>query len=86
MYFAPPKLSTSTLVSAPTKVEKVMKNKLLGNAQKAFKGHAVMEDEEKVHIPDRLEDSESKSDSFGERLKLIEDMGDLGQSFSKQGQ
>ena len=57
MYSAPPKLSTSTLVSASTKVEEVMKNKLLGNAQKAFKGHVVMEDEEKVHIPDTLKDS-----------------------------
>ena len=34
-----------------------MKNKLLGNAQKAFKGHPVMEDGEKVHIPDTLKDS-----------------------------
>lgn len=86
MYSAPPKLSTSTLVFASTKVEEVMKNKLLGDAQKAFKGHPVMEDGEKEHMPDTLEDSESESDSFGERMKLIEHMGGLGQSSSKQGQ
>ena len=45
-----------------------------------------MEDEDKVHIPNTLEDSKFESDSFREWLKLIEGMGVLGQSSSKQGQ
>lgn len=77
----------SMIVFDSIELDEIMKNKLLmGDARKTFKGHLVMENGEKVHTPDTLEDSKSYSDSFSDKLKLIEGTGDLGQPSSKQGE
>jgi len=40
---------------------------------------------EKVHIPDRFDDSDAESESLSEKIRKLEGYGDLGQGTSKQG-
>jgi hypothetical protein len=60
-------------------------SKFMGDAQKAYKAPSTHGDDEKVHIPNTLKDSDSESESFGEKLKMLQGMGDVGRSSSKQG-
>lgn len=68
--------------SAPPKVDPSTRgtSKFMGYAQKSYKRSSNVDDGEKVHIPDTLEDSDSDSDSFSQRLSLLAGMENVGQS------
>lgn len=46
-------------------------SKFMADAQKAYKIPQVEDDGEKVHIPDTLDDSESDSESFANKLQRL---------------
>lgn len=56
------------------------------DAQKAYKAHDVTEGGEKLYIPEAIEESDSKSDSFGERLRKLNDEGQTSKQTEKHEQ
>ena len=50
------------------------------DAQKSYKKRCIDDDGEKVHIPETLEDSDSDSDSFAQKLALLAGMDGVGQT------
>lgn len=72
------------MTSAPPKMQQAISGgKLMKDAQKAYTKQDDSEMQDKVFIPENIEESDSESDSFGERLrKLNED----GQSSMQDGQ
>jgi hypothetical protein len=70
--------------SAPPKVNPCEKSQsnFMRDAQKAYHNSRDDEDGEKVHIPETLEDSDSDSDSFTQRVQQLTGGGASGQGQS----
>jgi hypothetical protein len=72
--------------SAPSKMDTTSKasSKLMGDAQKTYKKNVSNDDDdERVHIPDNFEDSDSDNDSFAIKLSMLAGLETKGQT-SKQ--
>jgi hypothetical protein len=68
--------------SAPPKVGRGdnTSTNLKSDVQKSYKKRCIDDDGEKVHIPETLEDSDSDSDSFAQKLALLAGMDGVGQT------
>lgn len=68
--------------SAPPKIDfnRRSQSKVMSDAQKAHIAPNDREDNDKVHIPETFEDSDTDSDSFCQRIKDLTGAGDKGQS------
>jgi hypothetical protein len=73
--------------SAPSKIGKGdnTPTNLKSGAQKSYKKRCIDDDGEKVHIPETLEDSDSDSDSFAQKLALLAGMDGAGQTNDQEG-
>jgi hypothetical protein len=74
--------------SAPLKLDNrsLELPKFMGDAQKAYKRHKVDSDEEKVHIPDTLDSSDSGSDSFTVKVQKLTGLEDIQSKHTEEGQ
>jgi hypothetical protein len=74
--------------SAPPKIvyKEAEKPKFMHDAQKSYNRHINMDDNEKVHIPNTMEESESDSESFTLKVQQLTGMEDVAQSKPKSGQ
>lgn len=72
--------------SAPPNIDFKRKSqtKMMADAQKSYNSPSCEADNEKVHIPETFEDSDSNSDSFGLKVQMLTGMGDAGQSTSRK--
>jgi hypothetical protein len=76
MMTAPPKMQYKS------SVEKIPK--LMRDAQKSYSNMGNSEVEGKVYIPEIIEESDSESDSFGERLRRLNDEGQSSKQDDKR--
>jgi hypothetical protein len=58
--------------------------KMMADAQKSYHNPSCVNDNEKVHIPETFEDSDSDSGSFGLKVQMLIGMGDASQSTSRK--
>jgi len=77
--------SNKMVTSAPPKFGRgnFMGNNLMSDAQKISILQVGNDDRDKIQIPDNFEDSDTESETFGEKLKRIDAYGDSGQGCSK---
>lgn len=55
----------------------------MADAQKSYRKDSQYENDEKVHIPDSFDDSDTDNDSFTLKVSKLTGLGDTGQSSSK---
>jgi len=76
MASAPSKLQSTSVIDSGAKVMK--------DAQKGLSGQNILGGNDKVYIPEGIEDSDSESDSFGERLRKLNEEGQSSKQSKNQ--
>jgi hypothetical protein len=51
---------------------------MMADAQKSYRKDSQYENDEKVHIPDSIDDSDTDSDSFTLKVSKLTGLGDTG--------